>query len=257
VLAMIEYYIDGSKKDNVVGAGIVKVDQFGFIEKHHYYAEHTNASSTVAEGYSLEKTFELIKKMDTNPNELINIYTDCQKLQQTFLFNEKIEFTRNNFFAKQESHKYFQHLRNIYLELISRSSDYPIYHCDKTKEARPLIKIYFKDDAEEKKYLQVAHSLSRTYIKEEEAKPFIIELKATRKMNKWYIVKDNNTILAENKRPLIALSEALKQTDAKVTEIKLCPSLETILKSTNKKNLSTPMRSAVKIIENHKSLIGH
>ena len=36
---MIEYYIDGSTKDHMIGVGIVKVNEFGFIEKHHFNVE--------------------------------------------------------------------------------------------------------------------------------------------------------------------------------------------------------------------------
>ena len=61
---MIEYYIDGSTKDHMIGVGIVKVNEFGFIEKHHFNVEHINPSSNLAEGYALEKTFELIKESE-------------------------------------------------------------------------------------------------------------------------------------------------------------------------------------------------
>jgi hypothetical protein len=252
---MIEYYIDGSAKDHIIGAGIVKVNEFGFIVKHHFSIEHISPSSMIAEGYSLEKVLDMIQRTDIHKNELINIYTDCQNLYHSFMYNENGKFNRANFFAKQEGNVYVQHLRDIYLELISRSSSHPMYHCDKTKQARPLIKLYFKDEAGDKKYLKEAHTLSRAYIKEEEAKYIKLELKAIRKNNKWYIVKDNKDIVAENKRPLIALSEALVQTDANIKQIQLCESLETLLKSTNKNRLSKNMKSAVKIIEDHKLLI--
>lgn len=59
--------------------------------------------------------------------------------------------------------------------------------------------------------------------------------------------------MAGNKRPLIALSEALKQMNSQSSEIHLCDTLTTILKSTNKNNLSnSSIKSAVKIIETHK-----
>lgn len=239
----------------MIGAGIVKVNEFGFIEKHHFNVEHNNPSSSIAEGYALEKTLEIIRGNDLHKNEIIDIYTDNQKLHSTLLYNENTEFTRSNFFAKQESNNYFLHIRNLYLELISRHSDYPIYHCNKTNQARPLIKINFKDEAKDKKYLQDAHSLSRNYIKEEK-KPSRVELKAVKENNVWHIVKDNKGVVAENKRPLIALSDALKQTDAHIKQIKLCDKLETILKSTNKNKLSNEsMKSSIKIIENHKLLI--
>lgn len=80
VWGMIEYYIDGSAKDNRIGVGIVKVNEFGFIEKHHFNVEHINASSNLAEGFSLKKALELIKVTDFNKNELKNIYTDSKKL---------------------------------------------------------------------------------------------------------------------------------------------------------------------------------
>jgi hypothetical protein len=251
---MIEYYIDDSTKDNMIGAGIVKVNEFGFLEKYHFNVEHVNPSSTIAEGYSLEKTFEMIKGNDINKKELINIYTDCQKLHHSFLYNVDVEFNRSNFFAKQESNIYFLHIRNLYLELISRYSQNPLFHCDKTNQARPLIKVYFKDVVNDKKYLQDAHLLSRHYIKEEVEKPLKIELKAVREKNTWFIVKNNKDVVAENKRPLIALSDALRQTDAhNVKQIKLCDQLETILKCTNKNRLANEsMKTAIKIIEKHK-----
>jgi hypothetical protein len=253
---MIEYYIDGSTKENMIGVGIVRVNEFGFIEKHHFKVEHINSNSTIAEGYSLEKTFEMIEKNDINKNETIDIYTDCQKLYHSLLFNGNTEFNRSNFFAKQESNHYLLYIRNLYIDLISRHSNYPIYHCSKTKQARPLIKVFFKDDVKDKKFLQEAHSLSRNYIKEEKGNPIKIELKAIRKNEKWHIVKDNKEVVAENKRPLLALSEALKQIDTHTNEIKLCEKLKTILKSTDKNRLtSDDMKSAVKVIENHKLLI--
>lgn len=252
-MRMIEYYIDGSTKDTMIGVGVVKVNQFGFIEKHHFNAEHINPTSTIAEGYSLEKALQMIKETDIHKNELIDIYTDCKSLHHSLMYNENMEFNSGNFFVKQETNDYFKHIRNLYIELISKLSNHPIYHCDKTKQARPLIKIYFKDAVKDQKYLKDAHSLSRIYIKDEEIN---LHLKAIRKNNKWYIVKNNKDIVAENKRPLLALSDALKQTNGSIKHIKLCDSLETILKSTNKKNLtSESMKTAVKIIENHKLLI--
>lgn len=46
---MIEYYIDGSTKENMIGVGIVKVNEFGFIEKRHFNVEHIKPSSNIAE----------------------------------------------------------------------------------------------------------------------------------------------------------------------------------------------------------------
>ncbi|AGK53727.1 hypothetical protein [Bacillus sp. 1NLA3E] len=97
--------------------------------------------------------------------------------------------------------------------------------------------MYFKDDVKDKKYLQYAHDLSRNYIKEEvkpnpskvelKAKPSKVELKAIKEKNKWCIVKDNKDVVAENNRPLITLSEALKQTDTHIKQVKLCHTLIT------------------------------
>lgn len=266
---MIEYYIDGSTKENMIGVGIVKVNEFGFIEKHHFKVEHLNPNSHFAEGYALEKTLEMIKENDLNKNEMINLYTDCQSLYHAFLYNGNIEFNRSPFFVKQEPNSYFQHLRNLYMALVSTTYNYPVYHCTKTNQARPLIKLFFKDDVEDKKYLQEAHSLSRNYIKVEakpkkeeakpmnvKAKPMKVELKAVKEKDKWCIVKDNKDVIAENQRPLIALSEALKQTDAHIKQIKLCDGLKSILKNTNKNKLSKEsMKTAIKIIEKHKLLI--
>jgi hypothetical protein len=167
-------------------------------------------------------------------------------------FNQNTKFNRSNFFTKQESNNYFQHIRDLYIELISRFSDSPIYYCDKTRHARPFIKVFFKDDAIDKKYLQDAHTLSPKYLMEEEVISFKVELKATKKENKWHIVKNNKEEITENKRPLIALSDALKQTNPHITKIKLCDNLEMILKSTNKNKISSEsMKSALKIIENY------
>lgn len=252
---MIEYYIDGSTKENMIGVGIVKVNEFGFVEKHHFNIEHINPSSMIAEGYSLEKTFELIQENDLRRNQLIDIYTDCQSLHQSLLFNEKINYTSNLFFTKQETNHYFQHLRILYIELLSNSSPCPMYHCEKSKKARPLIQIYFKDQADDKKLLQVAHSLSREYIKDGE-KPLKVELKAIRDKNKWVIIKDNKDAVAENKRPIIALSEALQQLDGRNKEIIICNTLETILKSTLKnKIINKSMKSAMKTLEAYKLLV--
>ncbi|MET3699895.1 hypothetical protein SAMN05877753_11415 [Bacillus oleivorans] len=253
---MIEYYIDGSTKDKMVGAGVVKVNEFGFIEKHHFKAEHINPTSNLAEGYALEKTFEMIKKDDIGKNEIIDIYTDCKSLYTSLLHNENKKFNNSNFFIKEETNYYFQHIRNLFIELNSRHSDYPVYHCIKTCTARPLIKIYFKDQLEDKKYLQAAHLLSREYIKEE-TKVNQVELKAVKENNKWVIVKeDDQQVLAENKRPLIALSDALTQKDTHGKRIILCSTLAAILKCTNKEKLSNEsIKSAIKIIENHKLVV--
>jgi ribonuclease HI len=252
---LIEYYIDGSTKDNVIGVGIVKVNGFGFIEKHHFNVEHIKPSSNIAEGYSLEKALELINQNDINKTELINIYTDNQKLYNSLLHNTNLEFNNSDFFVKEEAMDYFQHIRSLYLELISKFSNKPIFYCDKTNNARPFIKIFFKDDVEDKKYLQDAHLLSRKYIKKEDKNLVAIELRAIRKDNIWHIVKNKKSV-ASNKRPLIALSDALIQINSPTKHIKLCDTLETILKSTNKNRLSNDsMKSAVKIIEDYKLLI--
>ncbi len=247
---MISYYIDGSTKDNLIGAGIVKVNEFGFIQKYHFNAEHINPTSQIAEGFSLEKTFELIQKHDLSKKELINIYTDCQPLLYSFLYNETAEFTHRHFFTNQASNPYFRHLRNLYIELISKISNYPLHYCNKTKHARPLIKIFFKEDAADQKFFQKAHSLSRNYLKEESS-PVKVELKAENKNNKWYIIRDN-AVAAENKRPLIALSDALQQMDSRPNQIVLCDKLKMILKSTDKNRVANDsMKQAMKIIEKY------
>jgi hypothetical protein len=254
---MIQYYIDGSAKEPMIGAGIVKVNEFGFIEKYHFNIEHINPSSNLAEGYSLEKTMEMIRETDLTKNEIIDIYTDCQRLSNIFLYNQNTEFHKSNFFIKQETDKYFQHLRSLYIELVSKYANLPLFFCEKTKQPRPFIKIFFKDAAQDKKYLELAHSLSRNYIKEE-IPPVKVELKAVRKENMWCIVKDNKLVISENKRPIIALSEALKKLNPQTSQIKICNTLETILKSTknNKSRLSNEaLISAMKIIDNHISII--
>lgn len=253
---MIEYYIDGSTKNNIIGAGIVKINEFGFIEKHHFNVEHINPTATIAEGFSLESTFKMIKEIDLQKNELIDIYSDCQRIYHSFMYNSTSEFNRSSFFIKQESDRYLNHLRSLYIDLISRHSDYPLFFCDRTREARPIIRIFFKEDAKDKKYLQDAHTLSRNYLKDDQFKPVKMELKAIKKDGKWVIIKNNKGTVAENKRPLIALSEALKDIDTNNTQIKLCDTLETFLKNTNKNQLANePMKSAIKIIENHKLLV--
>jgi hypothetical protein len=255
---LIQYYIDGSTKNNTIGVGIVKVNEYGFIEKHHYNVEHINPTSSIAEGYSLEKTFDLIKENDLNKNELIDIYTDCQQLQQSLLYNQNIEFHASNFYSKQESNSYFQHIRSIYIDLVARYAKSPLYYCEKTNQARPLIKIFFKDVVKEKKYLEEAHSLSRNYLKEEsipkkvETKPIKVELKAIKEKNKWLIVKDQD-VISENSRPLMALADALKKIDPSFKHIRLCDTLVTFIKNTNKNNITNQqMKDAIKEIEKHK-----
>ncbi|WP_064093326.1 ribonuclease H family protein [Rossellomorea aquimaris] len=248
---MIEYFIDGSTKNNMIGAGVVKVNEFGFIEKYHFNVEHQKPSSHIAEGYSLEKALEMILEKDVDSNELINIYTDNQNLHRALVYNENTDFNSSDFFAKQVTNNYYHHLRKLYLKLISRYTNSPIYHCNKTKESRPKIKIYFKDSLEDKRYLQDAHLLSREYINEE-VNSLNAQLKAIRKNNKWYIHKDNKGVIAVNKRPLIALSMALETIDNNIKDIKLCEKLQTLIKTTNKNKLSSgSMKSAVKIIEKH------
>lgn len=253
MLGVIEYYIDGSAKEKTIGAGIVKINEYGFIEKRHFTIEHTNPSSQIAEGYSFEKALEMIAETDLHKNELINLYTDCRQLHNSLAFNPHIELHRSEFFIKQEPSTYFQYLKDIYRDLILRNSKSCIYHCEKTQQARPLIKLFYKDDAEDRHYLQEAHSMSRKYIKKEAQKVGKIELKAIKKANSWHILIDNNKTIAVNKRPLIALSEALAQTDVHNKQIKLCVYLENLLKSTNKNKISNDsMISAMKIIDKHK-----
>jgi hypothetical protein len=247
---MIAYYIDGSTKDHVIGAGIVKVNEFGFIEKYHFKTEHINPTSQVAEGYSLEKTFEMIKNHDLSKNELIDIYTDCQQLFQSFLFNEKTEFNHSHFFTNQELNPYFRHLRSLYIQLVSKYSNSPLYYSEKTNHARPLIQLFFKDAAEDKKHLQAAHSLSRNYLKDEPI-PAVVQLMAKNINNKWHIMTDNQ-VASENKRPLIALSEALQKLDPRTNQIILCDELKRLLKSTSKNRITNDsMKSAMKTIEKY------
>lgn len=269
-IAMIEYYIDGSAKDKTIGAGIVKINEFGFIEKRHFTAEHTNPSPQIAEGFAFEKAMEMISENDIHKNDVVNIYSDCRYLISSLQFNRHIEFHRSEFFIKQEANGYFLYLRDLYKDLIARNSKSCIYHCSKSNEARPLIKLFYKEDAENKNYLQDAHSMSRKYIMKEEPKIKKVDLKATpkvepkikkinlkavKKANSWHIVKNNGKTIAENKRPLIALSEALMKTKAQNQQIKLCAYLENLLKSTNKNQLSNEsMITAIKIIEERKNM---
>lgn len=201
---------------------------------------------------------------------MINVYTDCKQLITCLAFNRHIEFHRSEFFSRQEMNGYFQYLRDVYKELIVKKSKSCIYHCIISNEARPWIKVFYKEDAENKNYLQEAHSMSRKYIKKEELKiqpvdlkaaPKVelkikkIELKAVKKANSWHIVKNNGKTIAVNKRPLIALSEALLQTKVQNHQIKLCVYLENLLKSTNKNKLSNEsMISAIQIIDEHKKM---
>lgn len=248
---MIEYYIDGSTKDLMIGAGIVKVNEFGFIEKYHYKVEHVNPTSNLAEGYALERTLHMIKENDIHKNELIDIYTDCQKLHQLFLTNEKIEYNRSNYFEKQEVNHYFQHIRKLYIDLISTFSNYPLFHCEKTNQARPMIKIFVKDEGKNKKYHQYAHHLSRFYLKNGPVPALEVELSAKRKNNTWYIVKDNKQIVAENKRPIIALAEAVKPLDS-TTRITLCEVLSSFIENTRQQKIqNTSLKAAINIINQH------
>lgn len=267
---MIEYYIDGSAKDRTIGAGIVRINEFGFMDKRHIAAEHTNPTPQIAEGFAFEKALEMIKENDIHKNELINVYSDCRHLISSLQFNQHFDFHQSEFFIKQETNDYFLYLRELYKELIARKSKSSIYHCSKSKEARPLIKVFYKEDADNRNYLQDAHSMSRQYIKQEESKVLNvvskapskveakinkIDLKAVKKANSWHIVKNNGKTIAVNKRPLIALSEALVQTKAQNQQIKLCAYLENLLKSTNKNQLSNEsMISAIKIIDEHKNM---
>lgn len=254
-IVVIEYYIDGSAKGNTIGAGIVKINEYGFIEKRHFTTEHINPTSQIAEGYALERALEMIRENDIHKNEMIDLYTDCRELITCMTFNQHIEFHRSEFFSKQETNDYFQYLRDVYKELIIRKSKSCIYHCVKVNEARPLIKMFFKDDAQDKKYLQEAHMMSRKYIKKEETKVLKIELKAVRKDKTWHIIKNNKEMIAVNKRPLIAFSEALMQPDIQNKEIKLCANLETLLKTTSNNKPSTePMKIAMKTIEKYKKV---
>ncbi|WP_318502869.1 hypothetical protein [Bacillus sp. T3] len=63
---------------------------------------------------------------------------------------------------------------------------------------------------------------------------------------------NNNKVIAENKRPIIALAHALSQLDRKTNQIKLCHNLTTIVKNTKKTKLTNAtMKSAMKIIEKY------
>lgn len=258
MLAVIEYYIDGSAKQNTIGAGIVKINEYGFLDKRHFTIEHTNPSSQIAEGYSFEKALEMIAENDLNKNELIDLYTDCRELHNAMAFNAHIEIHGSGFFVLNEPSGYFQYLRDIYTALILRHSKSCIYHCAKTKQGRPLIKLFYKEHAEDKKYLQDAHSMSRKYIEIEEQKKAKIDLKAMKKDGSWHILMNNKKTIGVNKRPLIALSEALTSTAVQNKHIKLCDYLENLLKSTIKNKVSNDgMISAMKIIDKHKkSFVG-
>lgn len=217
--------------------------------------EHTNPSSNIAEFYALEKALQVIKEDDLITHELIDIYTDSQKVFSTFTYHEHIEFTRNNFFEKQESNSYFQYVRNLFLQLVSKNSNAPMYFCEKTKKARPIIQVFFQDDLKDKKYLQEAHVLSRKYI-QEEIVPEKVEIAAVKEKGQWQIVKNQKEVIAKNKRPLIALSEALEQLDPHLHKVVLCGRLETILKATDKRKLTNAsLKSAMKTIEKHKLVI--
>ncbi|WP_147535468.1 hypothetical protein [Bacillus marasmi] len=250
---MIEYYIDGSTKDQMIGVGIVKVNEFGFIEKYHFKVEHVNPTSNLAEGYALERTLHMIKENDLHKHEMIDIYTDCQKLHRLFLSNENMEYNRNNYFEKQEANHYYQHIRRLYIELISYFSNYPLFHCEKTNHARPLIKIHFNHDTNQK-YHQYAHNLSRHYLKNESVPAPKVEFSAKRKDNTWYIVKDNEEVVAENKRPILALADAIRPLD-KQTQIKLCEVLSSFIKNTRQQKIqNSSLKASMSIINQRKYL---
>lgn len=42
----------------------------------------------------------MIKQFDLHINEILDIYTDCQKLYQLFLYQEKTEFTSSQYFGE-------------------------------------------------------------------------------------------------------------------------------------------------------------
>ncbi len=79
----MQFILDGSQKGMVIGAGIVKVNSFGFIQNFSFTNYHINPNSCIAEIFAFEKALDLISE-DLLLGEEVIIYTDHTKVFKLF-----------------------------------------------------------------------------------------------------------------------------------------------------------------------------
>lgn len=144
---MKRYYIDGSSKGLGIGAGIVEVNQFNFMNTHEEHCMHPMASALIAEMFALEKTLELaIKGSET----YVFIIIDNHKVNDYFKF-----IVKNNelHFPLATNDAYVLHIRKRIVEFYQTRAD-----------AQLRIRLNNRQDAYTTTFINTAHSLSRNYI---------------------------------------------------------------------------------------------
>lgn len=153
---MLKFFIDGSSKGLVVGAGVVEVNEFGFMTTHQDHKLHPLAESGLGELFALNLAMDKVLSSDSAK---ISIFVDTFRIENLFKHED---ISGKIFFRSFESTEHAAFITSIrekiktFYELKGPSADISI--CK-------LVETNFEYNV----FTNTAHSLSRCYFKHYDA----------------------------------------------------------------------------------------
>lgn len=223
----MKFFCDGSAKGMAIGAGIVRVDEHGFMKTYSFDTLHAHASASIAELFALEQALLLVRELA--PPEPVTIYVDSQcscHVTNYVYANEQNEIT----FHQSLSDSYQNKIRSLFVEINQQVENMIIR--DEHGCARLWVEVR-KMTEQDAVYANIAHALSRTYLKTvdllftEHAKSLkedlatskkkvngltarekSAELVIEKKKGIW-IVQRGMKVVGQNKNPISALHQAI------------------------------------------------
>lgn len=153
---MLKFFIDGSAKGLVVGAGVVEVDEFGFMTTYEDHKLHPLADSNLGELFALNLAMD--KVLSSNASNVL-IYVDTFRVQNLFnheVLGQKVVFNTLN----PTEHISF---------ITSIREKVNTFYAKNRQDAKLSIRNLLEDSYEFNVFTNTAHSLSRCYFKHYDA----------------------------------------------------------------------------------------
>lgn len=153
---MLKFFIDGSAKGLVVGAGVVEVDEFGFMTTYEDHKLHPLADSNLGELFALNLAMD--KVLSSNASNVL-IYVDTFRVQNLFnheVLGQKVVFNTLN----PTEHITF---------ITSIREKVNTFYAKNRQDAKLSIRNLLEDSFEFNVFTNTAHSLSRCYFKHYDA----------------------------------------------------------------------------------------
>lgn len=136
------YVTDGSQKGNVVGAGVVFVNDAGKQHEFSFAKVLPNATSSMAEAFALECAFDLFIGINKPPEKPVIFYVDHQDWVSC-LNNLNCSYYPSELyvFSVMKQMSILRKFRNVTVEQLGKDKK------DLAKRAHELSRVYLNDDA--------------------------------------------------------------------------------------------------------------